>query len=123
MYQIFTTTNCYRGHSAIVWQSTNFATVQSRVTVGGSSVEYEYKFLCLFAHFIVHRMPYTSILIYLYNITHKKDFEKISYPVHHSLFTKLLGPLSWVSLITGLEYGMEWWNGKWNGTVNVHNYS
>ena len=23
----------------------------------------------------------------------------------------------------GLEYGMEWWNGKWNGTVNAHNYS
>ena len=29
----------------------------------------------------------------------------------------------WVSLITGLEYGMERWNGKWNRTVNVHNYS
>ena len=29
----------------------------------------------------------------------------------------------WVSLIAGLEYGMEQWNGKWNGTVNVHNYS
>jgi len=29
----------------------------------------------------------------------------------------------WVSLIAGLEYGMEWWNGKWNGMVNVHNYS
>ena len=28
-----------------------------------------------------------------------------------------------VSLIAGLEYGMEWWNGKWNGMVNVHNYS
>ena len=24
----------------------------------------------------------------------------------------------WVSLITGLEYGTERWNGKWNGTVN-----
>ena len=23
----------------------------------------------------------------------------------------------------GLEYGMEWWNGKWSGTVNAHNYS
>ena len=31
--------------------------------------------------------------------------------------------LGWVSLIAGLEYGMERWNGKWNGTVNVHNYS
>ena len=29
----------------------------------------------------------------------------------------------WVSLISGMEYVMEWWNGKWNGTVNVHNYS
>jgi len=28
-----------------------------------------------------------------------------------------------VSLITGLKYGMERWNGKWNGMVNVHNYS
>ena len=28
-----------------------------------------------------------------------------------------------VSLIAGLENGMERWNGKWNGTVNVHNYS
>ena len=29
----------------------------------------------------------------------------------------------WVSLITGLEYGMELWNGKWNGIVNVQNSS
>ena len=28
-----------------------------------------------------------------------------------------------VSLITGMEYGIEWWNGKWNGTMNVHSYS
>ena len=28
-----------------------------------------------------------------------------------------------VSLIAGMEYGMEWWNGKWNGTVNIHSYS
>ena len=28
-----------------------------------------------------------------------------------------------VSLITGLEYGTERWNGKWNGTVNVQCYS
>ena len=27
-----------------------------------------------------------------------------------------------VSLIAGMEYGMEQWNGKWNGTVNVHSY-
>ena len=26
-----------------------------------------------------------------------------------------------VSLIAGLEYGMEWWNGKWNGTMNRAN--
>ena len=24
-----------------------------------------------------------------------------------------------MSLIAGMEYGMEWWNGKWNGTMNV----
>ena len=28
-----------------------------------------------------------------------------------------------VSLIAALEYGMERWNGKWNGTVNVHSCS
>ena len=28
-----------------------------------------------------------------------------------------------VSLIAGLKYGMERWNGKWNGTVNVHSYN
>ena len=32
-----------------------------------------------------------------------------------------------VSLIAGMEYGMEQWNGKWNeiwnGAVNVHSYS
>ena len=30
---------------------------------------------------------------------------------------------SGVSLIAGMEYGMECWNGKWNGTMNVHSYS
>ena len=28
--------------------------------------------------------------------------------------------LYWVSLITEMKYGMEQWNEKWNGTVNVH---
>ena len=28
-----------------------------------------------------------------------------------------------VSLIAGMEYEMEWWNGKWNGTVKVHSCS
>ena len=28
-----------------------------------------------------------------------------------------------VSLIAGMEYVMERWNGKWNGTVNVYSYS
>ena len=28
-----------------------------------------------------------------------------------------------VSLIGEMEYGMEWWNEKWNGTMNVHSYS
>ena len=30
---------------------------------------------------------------------------------------------SWVSLIAGLEYGTEQWNGKWNATVNVHRFN
>jgi len=29
-----------------------------------------------------------------------------------------MGDSNWQ--IAGLEYGMEWWNGKWNGRVNVH---
>ena len=31
------------------------------------------------------------------------------------------GSSLWVSLIAGMEYGMDRWNGKWNGMVNVHN--
>ena len=27
------------------------------------------------------------------------------------------------SLIAGLEYGMEQWNGKWNGTMSVQSCS
>ena len=38
------------------------ATVHSRVTVRGCSVEYEYKFLHQFARVVAHRMPYTSVL-------------------------------------------------------------
>ena len=45
IYQIFTTTSRYRGHLATVQHNTNFATVHSRVTVGGCSVDYEYKLL------------------------------------------------------------------------------
>ena len=44
-YWIFITPRHYRGHSAIVQPNTNFATVDSRVTVGGCSMEYEYKLL------------------------------------------------------------------------------
>ena len=43
--RIFTTTCHYRRHLAIVRHNANFATVHSRVTVGGCSVEYEYKLL------------------------------------------------------------------------------
>ena len=32
-------------------------------------------------------------------------------------------PCIWASLIAGLEYGMDQWNGKWNGTVIIHNYN
>ena len=62
-YWILTTTSCYRGHSAIVQHNTNFATVHSRVTVGGCSVEYEYKLSHQFAHVVAHRMPYTYLFI------------------------------------------------------------
>jgi len=29
----------------------------------------------------------------------------------------------WVFLIAWLKYGMEQWNGKWDGTENVHSCS
>ena len=48
-YRIYTTISRYRGHSAIVWHSTNFATVHSRVTEGGCLMEYKYKLLCQFS--------------------------------------------------------------------------
>jgi len=41
----FYKTNHYRGHSAIVWHNTNLATVHSRVTVDGCSMEYDHKLL------------------------------------------------------------------------------
>ena len=45
-----------------------------------------------------------------------------SYYMH--LVYKVAFKIFWrVSLITGLEYGVEQWIGKWNGTVNVHSYS
>ena len=44
----FPTTSRYRGHSAIVQHNSNLATVHSWVTVGGCSVEYNYKLVCQF---------------------------------------------------------------------------
>ena len=54
----FTTTSCYRGHSAIVQHNANFATVHSPVTVGDCSVEYEYKLLCQFTTMVVRTRWY-----------------------------------------------------------------
>ena len=45
----------YRGHLALVQHKPSFATVHSRVTVGGSSVECEYKLLPQFAR--LHAPP------------------------------------------------------------------
>ena len=50
------------GISATVQPNTNFTTVHNRVTVGGCSVEYEYKFLRQFGRVVAPRMPYTSVL-------------------------------------------------------------
>ena len=55
---IFITTSHYRRHLAIVWHNTNFATVHSRVIVGGCSVEYEYKFPCQFARIVAQNAIY-----------------------------------------------------------------
>ena len=92
-YWIFTTTSHYRGHSAIVQPNTNFAIVHSRVTVGGCSVEYEYKFLRQFARIVAHRMPYTSVLSICTTLLqgHTKHFWNKNSPVCRSLFSKSLG--------------------------------
>ena len=92
-YSLFTTTSHYRGHSAIVQHNTNLATVHSRVTVGGCSVEYEYKLLRQFARVVAHRMLYTSVLsIFTTSLQgHTKRFWKKNFPVCRSLFSKLLG--------------------------------
>ena len=91
-HRIFTTTSHYRGHSAIVRHNTNFATVHSRVTVGGCSMKYEYKFLRQFTH-VARRMPYTSVLSVCTTSLqgHTKSFWENFFPVRHSLFAKLLG--------------------------------
>ena len=56
LHDIFTSR--YRGHLALVWHNTNFAMVHSQVTVGGSSVECEYKLLHQFARFHVSPPTY-----------------------------------------------------------------
>ena len=42
-YRIFTITNYYWRHLALVWDNNNFATLHSRVIVASCSVEYKYK--------------------------------------------------------------------------------
>lgn len=39
---MYTTTSCYIGHSAIVWDNANFSTVHTWETVGGRLMGYEY---------------------------------------------------------------------------------
>ena len=91
-YWIFTTISHYRGNSAIVQHSTNFATVYSRVTVGGCSVEYEYKVLRQLARVVVHRILFTSDLYDIAAGPHACEaFLKKKFPVHCSLLAKLLG--------------------------------
>ena len=80
--------------NALVWDNTNFGAVHSRVTVGGSSVECEYKLLRQFTTVVTgHRMPYTSVLSTLYDIAawSQKAINKRTILVCHSLFAKLVG--------------------------------
>ena len=62
LHQIFTTTSRYERHLVIVRHNSKFATVHSRVTVSGCSIEFEYNFLRQFSHAVACRMPYISIL-------------------------------------------------------------
>ena len=91
-YQIFTTTSRSRRHSAIVRHSSNLVTVHSQVTVGGSSVEFEYNFLRQFARTVGCRVSYTSVLSICTTLLqgHMKGFWKRNFPVYHSLYSKLL---------------------------------
>ena len=78
--RFFTTTSHYGRHSVIVQHNSKFATVHSRVTVDGYSMEFEYNFLHQFTRAIAHTMPYTyQRSIYLYDIAtgpHKELLKK-----------------------------------------------
>ena len=65
-----------------------------------------FDFTCILQH---HRSGKTIIVCYLFFFI--------------GVTVKLVEKFVWVFLITGLEYRMERWNGKWNGIENVHNYS
>ena len=65
-----------------------------------------FDFTCIFQHY---RSGKTIIICYLFFFI--------------GMTVKLVEKFVWVFLITGLEYRMERWNGKWNGIENVHNYS
>ena len=91
-YQIFTTTSRYRRHSAVVWYNSKFATVHSRVTVGGCSMDFEYNFLCQFARAVAHTMLYISVLDSICTASlqgHTKRFWKKNFSSF--LFLNLLG--------------------------------
>ena len=62
------------------------ATLHSRVTVGGWSMEYKYKLLRQFVRFVAHRMFY---LFVRHHCRATWRLKKI--PVWHSWFAKLLG--------------------------------
>ena len=56
----------------------------------------------------------TRILILKYLIHWTKIIGESCLPSSQTTF----GPEIWVSLINGLEYELEWWNGLWNGLWN-----
>ena len=81
LHQIFTTTSRYERHLVIVRHNSKFATVHSRVTVGGCSMEFRVQFSTSVCSRHCTQNAIYQCSIYLY----------VKIPVHHSLFLKLLG--------------------------------
>ena len=82
---------------------------------------------------IIFKLSYHHVIIHIYKqhefLCHQNVMPSLRsmHELHALLNLHMrLVILTWnsgVSLIAGMEYGTERWNGKWNGTVNIHSYS
>ena len=56
----------------------------------------------------------------LVSLVYCKNIGAVVTSLFYEDILKTFGSCGGASLIVGLEYGKERWNGKWNGTVKVH---